>query len=96
MATTRKITEHEVRTEHKLIQEFVQTYVTIDGEERLWKNVPSDVHHPGTLNEDTYVKTDLKALNADVKVLASHFWTQDVHDLFEALLKEQAAEVNNL
>ena len=94
MATTRTITEHEIRTEHKLIQEFVKTYVTIDGEERLWKNVPSDVHHPGTLVDDAYVKTDVKTLNADVKILAGHFWTQDVHDLFEVLLKEQAVELN--
>ena len=94
MATTRKITEHEIRTEHKLIQEFVKTYVTIDGEERLWKNDPSNVHYPGTLNGGSYTKTSMKDLPADVKVLADHFWTQDVHTLFEALLKEQAAELN--
>ena len=92
----RTIKEHEIRTEYNLIREITKTYVTVDGVEYGPNTHRAPQHVPGTLVDDAYVKTDIKTLNADVKVLAGHFWTQDVHDLFEALLKEQAVEVNNL
>ena len=89
----RKITEHEIITEYNLIREITKTYVTVDGVERLWNTHRAPQHVPGTLSEGSYTKTSMKDLSADVKVLAGHFWTQDVHDLYEALLVEQAAEV---
>ena len=92
----RKVTEHEIKTEHKLIREITKTYVTIGGVERLWDTHRAPQHVPGSLVDETYVKTSMKDLSADVKVLAGHFWTQEVHDLFEALLVEQEAELNNL
>ena len=92
----RTITEYEIKTEYNLIRQITKKYVTVEGVEYGPNTHRAPQHVPGTLVDDAYVKTDLKTLNADVKVLAGHFWTQDVHDLFEALLKEQAAELNNL
>ena len=92
----RTIKEHEIRTEYNLIREITKTYVTVDGVEYGPNTHRAPQYVPGTLNGGSYIKTSMKDLPATVKVLAGHFWTQDVHDLFEALLKEQAAEVNNL
>ena len=93
----RIVTEHEIKGEHKIISVKEQTYVTLNGIEKPF-GVPHRPprHFPGTLVEGVYVKTDLKTLDADVKVLASHFWTQDVHDLFEELLKEQQVKIDSL
>ena len=88
----RQVKEHEIKGEHKFIREITKTYVTIGGIERLWDTHRAPQHVPGVLDGDTYVKTKTSALPTDVKALATHFWTQDVHDLFEALLKEQAEE----
>ena len=90
----RTITEHEIKTEYNLIREITRKYVTVDGVEYGPNTHRAPQHVPGTLNGGSYTKTSMKDLSADVKVLAGHFWTQEVHDLFEALLKEQAAELN--
>ena len=73
------ITNHEIKGEYNFIREITHKYVTSDGVE-YGPNVHRAPNHvPGTLVEGAYVKTDLKKLNADVKVLATHFWTPDVH-----------------
>ena len=92
----RKVIEYETRTEYNLIREITKTYITVNGVERLWDTHRAPQHVPGTLVDDTYVKTDLKTLNSTVKVLAGHFWTEDIHDLYEELLKEQQVEIDSL
>ena len=92
----RIIIEHEIKTEYNLIRQITHKYVTVDGVEYGPNTHRHPQHVPGKLVDDTYVKTDIKTLNADVKVLASHFWTQDVHDLYEELLKEQQVEIDSL
>ena len=89
----RIVKEHEIKTEYNLIREITHKYVTVEGVEYGPNTHRAPQYVPGTLNGDVYSKTSMKDLPADVKVLAGHFWTQDVHDLFEALLKEQAAEL---
>ena len=88
----RIVTEYEIRGEHKIISIKEITYVTLNGVEKPF----GDPHRPGRylpgkLEEDTYVKTSTKDLPTDVKALANHFWTDEVHTNFEALLKEQAS-----
>ena len=92
----RIITEHEVKGEYKFIRQITHKYVTVDGVEYGPNTHRAPQHVPGKLVDDAYVKTDIKTLNADVKVLAGHFWTQDVHDLYEELLKEQQVEIDSL
>ena len=92
----RIITEHEIKTEYNLIRQITHKYVTVDGVEYGPNTHRAPQYVPGTLVDDAYIKTDLKTLNSDVKVLAGHFWTQDVHDLYEELLKEQQVEIDNL
>ena len=91
----RTVTEHEVKGEHQLIRVITKTYVTIDGKEKLWNNHRAPQHVPGTLEEDTYVKTPMSELSATVKVLAGHFWTEEVHASYETVLKARK-EANNL
>ena len=87
----RIVTDHEIKGEHKFIREIIKTYVTVNGVERLWNTHRAPQVVPGKLEEDTYVKTSTTDLPTDVKVLANHFWTEEVHSTFEALLKEQAS-----
>ena len=87
----RIVTEHEIKTEYNLIREIRKTYITVNGVERLWDTHRAPQHVPGKLEEDTYVKTSTTNLPTDVKVLADHFWTEEVHASFELLLKEQAS-----
>ena len=89
----RIITEHEIKTEYNLIRQITHKYVTVDGVEYGPNIHRAPQYVPGTLNEDVYSKTSMKDLPADVQFLAGRFWTQDIHDLYEALLKEQAAEL---
>ena len=90
-------TDHEIKGDYNFIREITTTYFTTsNGVEHKSNPHRHPQHVPGTLVEGVYVKTDLKKLNADVKVLAGHFWTQDVHDLYEELLKEQQVEIDNL
>ena len=90
----RTITEHEIKTEYNLIRQITHKYVTVDGVEYGPNTHRAPQYVPGSLNGGSYTKTSMKDLPADVKVLAGHFWTQDVHDLYEALLIEQAAQLN--
>ena len=90
----RTITEHEIKTEYNLIREITHKYVTVEGVEYGPNTHRAPQHVPGTLNGGSYTKTSMKDLPDTVKFLAGHFWTQEVHDLFEALLKEQAANLN--
>ena len=88
----RIVKEHEITTEYNFIREIRKTYVTVDGVERLWNNHREPQEVPGTLDGETYVKHNLNDLSDDVHALASHFWTQTVHDEYEEFLHKQAAE----
>ena len=89
---TRTIIDHEITTEHKLIRVITRKYITDDeGVEHTLPPHRAPNYVPGTLNGDAYTKTSMKDLPDTVRFLAGRFWTQEVHDLFEALLKEQAA-----
>ena len=92
----RTVKEHEIKTEYNLIREITKTYVTIGGIERLWDTHRAPQEVPGTLEGETYVKHNLNDLSDDVHALATHFWTQQVHDEFEELLRKQQAEQNIL
>ena len=88
----RIVTEHEIKGEYNFIREIRKTYVTVGTEERLWDTHRAPQEVPGTLEGETYVKHNLNDLSDDVHALASHFWTQAVHDGYEELLHKQAAE----
>ena len=92
----RIVTEHEIKTEYNLIREITHKYVTVEGVEYGPNTHRAPQYVPGKLVDDVYSKTSMKDLPTDVKVLAGHFWTQDVHDLFEALLVEQQVEIDSL
>ena len=88
-------TEHEVKGEFKFIREITHTSATFND-----VTYGPQIHRgpqcvPGTLEGETYVKHDLTGLSADVKALATHFWTPEVHIAFEAHLVAQAAENNS-
>ena len=90
----RTVTEHEIKGEYNFIREITKTYVTLNGEERLWDNHRAPQCLPGKLDGETYVKHNLNDLSDDVHALASHFWTADVHASYEEFLLKQAAEQN--
>ena len=83
----RIVKEHEITTEHKLIREITKTYVTVDGEERLWNTHRGPQHLPGTLDGETYTATDMKTLTPDVKALANLLWTAELQHEYETHLK---------
>ena len=87
-------TEHEIRGDYKFIREITQDYFVRDNGEEVKLGVPHrhPQHVPGTLVEGTYVKTSKTDVSADVKALATHFHTADVHTAYEAALVAQAAE----
>ena len=83
----RIIKEHEITTEHKLIREITRTYVTSNGEERLWDTHRGPNHLPGKLDGETYIATDMKTLPEEVKALANLLWTTELQHGYEAHLK---------
>ena len=89
----RIITEHEIKGEYKFIREITTTYFTTsDGVEHKGNTHRHPQHVPGTLEGDTYVKNKTTSLSADVKALATHFHTPEVHTGYEAYLVALAAE----
>ena len=90
----RTVTEHEIKGEYNFIREITKTYVTVNGEERLWDTHRAPQCLPGTLDGENYIKHNLNDLSDDVHALASHFWTADVHASYEEFLLQQAAEQN--
>ena len=86
----RTITEHEIKGEYKFIREITKTYVTVNGVERLFDTHRGNQHTPGVLQDETYHPNAMTSFNDDLSALASHFWTQDVHnDWKEELLKKK-------
>ena len=82
-------TNYEVKGDYRIIGEINQVYSVRDNGDEIKLGVPlrNPRYVPGILNGGSYTKTSMKDLPADVKVLANHFWTQEVHDLYEAHLK---------
>ena len=91
----RTTTEYEIKGDYNFIREITHTFFTTsDGVEHQGNTHRAPQHVPGTLVDDVYVKTDIKTLNANVKVFATHLWTPELHADYETFLKAQAAEQN--
>ena len=86
-------TNHEVKGDYKVISEIHQDYLVRDNGDEVRLGAPHRPprHHPGTLVDGTYVKTDLNTLDTDAKALAAHFWTEELHTDYEAYLKANVA-----
>ena len=92
----RTLTEYEIKGEYRIIREITKTYVTIDGEERLWNNHRGVQNVPGKLDGETYIQTDIGDLPPDIAALAAHFWTEEVQNGFQSHLEVQQSKQKKL
>ena len=88
----RKVIEHEIKTEYKLIRQITHTYVTVNDEERLWDTHRGSQLSPGALVSDGYVATVIANLPADVIPIAEAVWTEEIKSGHEAYLKSLPVE----